>query len=124
MSQQKKVKFIETGLIPYFIGFCGNERSWNRLMKQLAVPDPSPFCEKAGCCSYFKKDNETTIVIAIDKKKLRGQPKYIKAEVAAHEATHAADAIFEFMGETNPSSEFRAYTVGWLTRVCIKELKL
>jgi hypothetical protein len=84
-------------------------RDFERLCSDLSdVPQPHPW----ECVPEFH------VVIALDVASFTEEP-HAALRITAHEATHAAGFIFEYIGEEwKPDSETFAYLVGWLTEWC------
>ena len=49
--------------------------------------------------------------------------KYMTVGYMAHEASHVADNIFEYIGEDHPSDEAKAYLIEWIVD-CINQVKI
>lgn len=65
-----------------------------------------------GSCTEFTKDSKHYVLITV------GDTTEISDDVVmgilVHECVHAAQYLFENMGEKRPSPEFEAYTIQWL----------
>lgn len=113
------ITLIPLNFLPVHVFYVSNKKSWKKEMKALDVDEPWP--STAGRCTFIgKKDKEARIYITIPKYK-----KHSKEQVAglvAHEATHAADFIFQEIGETFPSAEFRAYLTQYITQGVLEEM--
>lgn len=46
-----------------------------------------------------------------------------RVQTAAHEASHAADALWEHIGEDEPGDEVKAYMIGHITELIYKEFE-
>lgn len=125
MKKLTKVKFIDAGCWPVYIGYSNTEKSWKHLMKHLNVVEPPAFTACAQC-SVFQNNStgDVTIVISLQHKKFRKVAKFVAYEALAHEASHACDAIIDHIRDNEPSTEQKAYIIGWLVREGAKAFKL
>jgi hypothetical protein len=69
--------------------------------------------DMAGCMWSITGPNGFQIVVYIDAK---GHDRLGLVDTCAHEASHVADRVFEYVEEERPGTETRAYLVGWVTR--------
>jgi hypothetical protein len=67
----------------------------------------------AGCTWSITGPHGFQIVVYVDAK---GHDMPGLADTCAHEASHVADRVFEYVEEERPGTETRAYLVGGLTR--------
>lgn len=125
MKKLTKPKFINAGCWPVYIGYSNTEKSWKHLMKHLNVIEKPEFCPGHGNCTTFENSNgDMTIVISIHYDKMKKSPKHALHEALAHECSHAVDAIIDYIHDNEPSTEMRAYMLGWLVREGAKAFKL
>lgn len=102
-----------------------NRRDWTALRRKLDFMDKAP--ESAGLsqfATFHPKDGGLTVphlVLWIDLKQNREHLDLI--DTCAHEASHAAGQLFEYIGHDHRGSdEPSAYLVGWLTRWILTNL--
>lgn len=124
MKKLSKVRWINPGLFPAHVGFCNSEKAWKNLMKYLNIKNPNGFAVCGSCDCFDSSSGELTVVVSINPKKFKGQPKYSAYSMLAHEAKHACDALMDHIQEAKPSNEFGAYTIDWLVREGAKAFKL
>lgn len=67
-------------------------------------------------------DKFSGILVAIDRKGLRDITRNEARALMAHEAVHAARAVFKRMGESTPGEETEAYLVQAITLFLINQL--
>jgi len=109
-----KVIWCDRGWMPYYYGFCPNERAWRREMKRLGVPKPPPYPAINGACTNLEtKDGKHCSIITIGHEK---RPAVQVVGLLAHEGMHVWRAIRESIGEREPSSEFEAYAIQAITQ--------
>lgn len=124
MKKLKKVKFIPTGLYPVYIGFCNSEKSWKRLMKDMGIKTDTDFAVCGRCDQFDSSTGSLTIVISLNPKVFKKEPKYVAYSMLAHEAKHAHDAIMDHIKEFKRDGEVSAYTIDWIVREGAKAFKL
>ena len=84
MRKLDKVKWVETAMLPVYIGFCNTEKAWNRLLKELKIKDGYGFAE-CGRCDYFDSaSGGLTIVISMNHKAFKREPKRAAYSMLAH----------------------------------------
>lgn len=124
MRKLDKVKFIDSGPFPVFIGFCNTEKAWKRLMKHMDIKDYTEFPSCGNCTSFESSSGGLTLVISCNHKAFKHEPKRTAYSMLAHEAKHAHDAIMDHIKEFKRDGECSAYTIDWLVREGAKAFKL
>jgi hypothetical protein len=105
---------------PYYYGLCISEEQFHRELQELGLPraDWPAFLstEQADATAHrFKSDKGAHCILVC----IRFQPQRDGIEVAAllvHEAMHIWRHIREHIGEQEPSAEFEAYSVQWISQ--------
>ena len=102
-------------VLPY-LGFCQSERVFKKELKKLGVKGRVDFVsEGAGATThYFEKDDETIIIVCIDKDLSVSAAQY--AALIAHEAVHVWQWMRDDMKEKEPSAEFEAWAIQSITQ--------
>jgi len=121
MSKVKIHKF-DPVIYPIKLWVCFNAHKYILEKKFKSVYDITDdmFEEKTAavtCCVNDKKTNSEGIVVFTPDSAL-------SVECIAHEATHVADEIFEYIGEETKTDECYAYLVGWAAKSIDKAMKL
>ena len=124
MRKLNKVKFINPGIFPVYVGFCNTEKAWKRLMKHLNVTDHTDFAAQGNCSTFESNTGGLTVVISLNHKAFKREPKRSVYSMLAHEAKHAHDAIMDHIKEFKRDGECSAYTIDWLVREGAKAFKL
>lgn len=124
MRKLKKAKFVNPGIYPIYIGFCNTEKAWKRLMKHMDIKDYAEFPAWGNCTSFDSASGGLTIVISMNHKAFKHEPKRTAYSMLAHEAKHAHDAIMDHIKEFKRDGECSAYTIDWLVREGAKAFKL
>ena len=102
-----KIHWFPRVVFPCAIGFCPDEKSWNKFCKSKGIKEPYP--TESGRCTLVAKGGECYILIVVNNVR-----DYRPAEiigVLAHECSHAFDFMCEQYGEDTPSAEFKAYSI-------------
>lgn len=119
----KKVDYlrINTGFFPLPVCVFDNQSSLNAFVKANEITGVSPEDRGTlGTTMLVVRNGEGFVLIRIMADKERGDIAIL--ETVVHEASHAVDMIFSFIGEHEPGTETRAYllqdivgkTVRWL----------
>jgi hypothetical protein len=119
MGGSPKIEYFDMGGIPLYVGIALTEKSFKKEMKRLNVKEPPAFVpEKAdACCHTFDKpDGKIACIIAI--KEPRKRPVQQVYALLVHESVHVWQRVREAMNESEPSREFEAYTVQWISQQC------
>lgn len=121
----KEVKFVDCGMLPIHLGFCDNKQAYYTLMEDLNIADPPHFPNGAASCNAFENlKGQLGCIICVNKKHCKGMSHLSNICLVAHEAVHVFQAIKIYMDEPNPSPEFEAYCIQWITQRCCEELKI
>lgn len=115
MTTPSKVIWCERGWMPYFYGFCPDERAWYRELKRLGINAPRSYPTTDGACSHLEnaKDNNHCSIVTIRETKHSAR---VKIGLITHEAMHVWRAMRESIGEHAPSAEFEAYSLQHITQ--------
>jgi len=70
----------------------------------------------------WHKGNEAECVVYIKEEFILKSPMSHVVNTIAHESSHLADRLFKYMGEHEPSKEFRAYTIGNISEAIFERL--
>jgi hypothetical protein len=108
MALVSKMIWCDHGWMPYYYGFCPNEKVWHKEMKRLGQTD-IPYPASTACVTFMenKKDRNKRVAIVTVAKRA---PQDI-VELLVHEAMHVWRDIRNTIGEAEPSSEFEAYAM-------------
>ncbi len=124
MKKLNKVKWINCNIYPIYLGFCNSKKAWKRLLKQLGVKTDTDFASCGRCDQFDSSTGGLTIVISLNPKVFKKEPKYVAYSMLAHEAKHAHDAIMDHIKEFKRDGEVSAYTIDWIVREGAKAFKL
>lgn len=107
-------KWVDKALVhsAAYIGVCTSEAQYRYECKRMGVPGEDWIPKGAdGCCRVLEhpKSGATAIIVCVRPRGKRTRAAF--AAIIVHEAVHAWQHIREDIGETNPSSEFEAYSV-------------
>lgn len=99
------------------VGVCTNERDLHAFMRRIGRVDTcQAWCEGAGASMWdFSHGNLNCAVICLDWAVLLKAPWTVACGRIAHEASHATDALEEWIGERKFAGETRAYLVQQFT---------
>ena len=105
---------------PVYLCFFTTEKSFRRELKKLKVKEPVSFLgPDANATTHFlSRKNEVICIICLGDTKGRtvGQVHAL----LVHEVVHVWQKIKELTGESNPSSEFEAYSIQHLCETLFK----
>lgn len=103
----------ELGVWPATLWCAASKAQLRKVSKALDLPGGLE-AEHAGRTWSVTGSGGLQIVVYVD---VKGSPSRLDLiDTCAHEASHAADGVFEYVEEDRPGAESRAYLVGWLTR--------
>lgn len=108
-----KVIWCDRGWMPYWYGFCPDEAAWKRECKRLGIVG-TPYPTADAHCLHLEnaKDvNKCTLVTVSHEKK----PAIVVLGVIVHEAMHVWRQMRLDIGEREPSSEFEAYSMQFIS---------
>ena len=107
---------------PIYYGLCTSEKQFTKTLKALKIPKAEwPSFVNVGANAtthHFEASNgskSAVICIQVPKGKTVSQI----VGLLAHEAVHIWQEIKKSIGEKEPSSEFEAYSVQWLTQCLV-----
>ena len=117
-SKKGKVHFLNTAMLPCSVAFCMDAGAWERELRRIQLPvemRESLSSTGDGATHVIGGDDGSRMVYVCIKNK-KGVTPAMMIGLMAYEATHAFDAIVESMNGAEPSPEFKAYTIQWLTQ--------
>ena len=128
MKKKSLIHIFENGIYPIKIYVVINptedsikENFLNNDNSEIKLEDNSyTMAFVHGNVVILKSDGNVGVLVSIINKK-------IKVDVIAHEATHVANIIWDWIGENEPSEEANAYLVGYAAKCiynAIKNIKL
>lgn len=118
------IPYCEMGHLPIYFGYCDSQKSWRKEMKRIKIDGENDMlsCGKDAQCWEFSNENGyRTIIVCIDGKSAKARPVIQVIGLLAHECSHAIDYIMSAIGERNPSTEFKAYTLQGLIQFCVDQ---
>jgi len=118
-----KVHYFHMGCYPLYLGFCTDPAAFAKEIKRLKVEGDVPFLgrDSANATLHaFECNKELNFIICMDPK---GATQEQIAALLAHEAVHAAQVLWESIGETRPGEEAEAYLVQYIVQNCLLALK-
>ena len=108
----KKSLWLERVLMynPYYVALCLNEKEFKQACKDIEVKEIPEFSkgDDFARCHFFERDNDVLAIVCLN------PGKHSIAEVhgiLVHEAVHIWQKVKEHIEESNPSSEFEAYSL-------------
>ena len=120
-----KVKWLDRTLINGpFICLCKTSEELQKVYEQFNIDySASDFpSEGSAHTLHFEAEcNEPCTVVSIGEVGTRNE-----AEIGAmltHEASHVLDVFFQYIGEKEPSSEFKAYSLQAITEKLLTDYK-
>jgi hypothetical protein len=114
-----KSKWIVRAIVesPFYIGLCLTENQFKNEMKRLRIPAQEwPYWlankNKAAAVHFFEQlaGHDLCALVCIKEYDKEKDPNIIVG-LLIHEAVHIWQHICLELGETNPSSEFEAYSI-------------
>ena len=90
------------------------------------IKNAEPFPDVPGCTTTFTKDSSSSdcyqrlLIVTVNSKSKKVDEL---APVFAHEATHVAQKIWEYVGEIDPGFEQEAYLIQYLVQEFIRIYK-
>ena len=125
MSDKSHIDYCNMGHLPIYFGFCDNKKAWRKEMRRMKIDDADQMLlnnKPATCWSFTRPNGYECIIVCIDKKSYKTQPVIAVIGLITHECSHAIDYIMQAIGERNPSTEFKAYTLQGLVQFCIDRI--
>lgn len=104
---------------PMTLLVCSDDKELQRWRKKHRGEDVSE-SEMHVMATTFYDEACATIMVHVSK-----DEEYEKYHIMtpSHEASHAADALWEHIGESNPGDEVKAYMIGYMTDLIYKEFE-
>lgn len=116
------MKYFDLGQWPIYFGFTTSEKAFHKELKRLGCGHAiKPFGGGATTHLFEGSDGGLTVIVTLHE--WRGHNLSQVAGLVAHEAVHVAQALWEHIGEKNPSPECEAYFVQHVVQLCLEELK-
>jgi len=118
-----KVHYFHMGAYPVYLGFCTDPAAFAKEVKRLKVDADTPFLVRASAKATlhaFERKGELNFIVCMDPK---GITQEQIAALLAHEAVHAAQMLWEHIGETRPGEEAEAYLVQYIVQRCLVAMK-
>jgi len=123
----KKNEWLDVSLInsPFKYSLCTSESMFQRELKRLGMP-PDDWISNShsSATAHIFNGNDTIgpwVIVCI--RDARNKDPIVVAGLLVHEAVHIWQQIRENIGETNPSAEFEAYSVQWISQQLMWEYK-
>lgn len=108
-----KVRWLDQGWQPVFIGFCPSQKAWDREMKRLGITPPEPYPTTAGRMTTFDyKGSKTVCLVTIQDGSEKEHSLSEVIGLLVHEAMHVWQRILLDIGEHDGASmELEAYAM-------------
>lgn len=106
-----KVLYFENSIFPVQFGYCPSPKAYKAELERLGFTN-TDWPDFPACTTTMRYDGNVACIVTIRDHDI--DPMRIAAGLA-HEATHIWQAIVEKMHEKNPSDEFMAYTIEYIT---------
>jgi len=125
----KKSHWLDRSLFtsPYYYRLCLTEKEFHKELKGLKLPkkDWPNFIktERAGATVHTFESDEGMLCAIVCLRKTSNQIESIYG-LLIHEAQHLVDYCFEELGETEPSSELKAYAIQTISQRLIESYKI
>jgi hypothetical protein len=121
--EKNKIRWLDRDIVigPYLTLTLTQEETI-AAYKHLAPKEFNPETSikySAGVTYSFYRDDKLAIIVALDNWAKRDLPSIIGLII--HEASHVIDIFMETIGETTPSSEFKAYSIQNVSQILIEE---
>lgn len=114
-------QWLDRGLVqsPLAFGLCLSEKDFKKELKRLHVPKstwPAFTVNNSHATTHFFENKADGIcaIITLDTK-IKVKPIQV-CSLLVHEAVHLWQEIRKMLGEKEPSPEFEAYSVQWLSQ--------
>jgi hypothetical protein len=116
------IKWYHPGPYPVCIGFCTDEKSFRKELKELRVPNRMEVgWVKPGGALYTHLESakgDTVYIISIE---LTDRKWPCLAGLIAHEAAHLVTQLWVDLGEQYPGSEANSYMIQYITQRCLED---
>lgn len=120
----KGIYYLDIPMYPVYCFFAKHEAAMRAEEERLGI-EPGALANnfpRPGCGHTWALERNGRILIAIALGPENGYSLAHMAGVAAHEADHAAQFLWEHIGEDKPGSEADAYLVEYITEFCLKHI--
>ena len=121
MSMRKEAASVHLGPIPVWLYVASDERQFGNLVRHLGVDPGSGFMRGNSLATTHllgrTRFGPTAVCICMRRV---SKLDIITVGLAAHEASHAVDFIFETMGEDTPGEETKAYLIQYITQATLE----
>lgn len=118
MKNDTFIEYLDTAMLPCYIGFTSVEKKFKREMKRLGIDDygKSYLKDSRACATTWEltKGGVTTIIVCMSQEREPDDNRLIG--LVAHEALHTLDHIVAACREESKADEFRAYIIQWLVQ--------
>ncbi|HXO68423.1 MAG TPA: hypothetical protein VN838_05620 [Bradyrhizobium sp.] len=122
-ASKKKVRYFHMGPWPIYLGVMVGSKAFQEESERLTGKrDDDKVTPNGGMCVRYEHDNTLPTILIVIGDRWKDLTRTALAGLAAHEATHAVDRIFQYTGEREPGSEARAYLVGYITQCVMTHL--
>lgn len=117
-SGSYKVKYLDRSLVwaKYRYALCLDENDYHKELKRLRINSPNPFLNSSCNATTHIFENGETFVCIVCMKVQKGITPIQIAGLLVHEAVHIFQNNCDAMGEREPSEEFEAYSIQWLSQ--------
>lgn len=105
------------------LALCMSEREYLNAAKQCRVSSPIPWLDvrtQNGACHTWVNSSSMICLICLSPV-MRSASGIDVASTLVHEAVHVFQSLCEDIGESSPSKEFEAYTVGAIAESLMRE---
>lgn len=122
MSSKPNVQWCDRAIIvsPIRYALCTSEAAFHAELRRLEIPTHEwpQFVTpgKDATTHHFEETSERHALAIVCLGSTEGHTPVGIAALLVHEAVHVWQEICERMGEHNPSREFEAYSVQWLSQ--------
>lgn len=101
-----------------YLCLCLSNKDLKKVNKHLKTSLAWPSAN--GSCYQLESNDKVTCVVCLNS--VLGHSIEALVGILTHEATHVVDDTFSFIGEKEPSKEFRAYSMQNVTQTLFEEL--
>ncbi len=111
------IDYFNMGPWIVYIGFTQDAKAFAKEQQRLGIPEAERSCILHDATTHvYECDGVMTIIITL---RATEHPIEQVAGLLAHEATHAAQFLWERCGEREPGKEAEAYIVQYITQRCL-----
>jgi hypothetical protein len=105
-----RVIWCDRGWVPHSYGFCPDEAAWRKEVRRLGVPDLT-YPTADAMCTHMDRNGEEHSSLSLVTVGHVKRPARIIVGLIVHESMHVWRQVRETIGESEPSSEFEAYSI-------------